>query len=191
MDCFSAKKLSFVAGALVALCTSGCFSKRLDDSTIKITGSDTMLQLAQVWAEVLGVDVEVEQPLASAWAAGTVLSIAWEELASMRAPRFVADQRVLVCLTPLPGSTLWQKRFPDAKARQKTLAVAHGGDAFLREPRPGSVDELEHFAKLPAGLRAGATGSSRLLALAAQAELPLAEEAVERPIKSSEGGERQ
>lgn len=51
MDCFSAKKLSFAAGALVALCTAGCFSKRLDDSTIKITGSDTMLQLAQVWAE--------------------------------------------------------------------------------------------------------------------------------------------
>ncbi len=45
------RTLPALAAGLVLLLAGGCFSKRLDDSTIKITGSDTMLQLCQAWAE--------------------------------------------------------------------------------------------------------------------------------------------
>ncbi len=122
----------------------------------------------------------VEQPLGAALAAGSVLSIAWEELASARPPRFAGGDRVLVCLGTLPGSTLWLHRFPDPEQRRAVLAVASLGSAFLRNPLPGGLDALEHYARLTPSDRAGPQGAARLVELAARAELPIAEDAVTR-----------
>ena len=69
----------------------------------------------------------VEQALNAGLASGSVLSIAWEELASARPPRFGDADRVLVCLSALPGATLWQRRFPDPEQRRAVFAVANQG----------------------------------------------------------------
>jgi hypothetical protein len=122
----------------------------------------------------------VERSLDTDLESGATLRIAWEELARARPPRFAENDRVLVCLDPLPVTTLWRKRYPDPELRSQVLLVANRGGAFLRNPSPGSLDELEHYARLKPDLRAGATGAARLTALAAQAELPIAEDAVER-----------
>ena len=122
----------------------------------------------------------VEQALGAGVASGSVLSIAWEELASARPPRFADEDRVLVCLEALPGNTLWLHRFPDPEQRREVLAVASLGAAFLRNPLPGSLAELEHYARLTPSDRAGSQGAARLVALAERAELPIAEDAVVR-----------
>ena len=122
----------------------------------------------------------VEQALGSGAASGSALAIAWEELASARPPRFASEDRVLICLEALPGSTLWLRRFPDPEQRRTVLVVASRGGAFLRDPLPGSLDELEHYARLTPADRAGSQGAARLVALAARAEMPIAEDAVAR-----------
>ena len=122
----------------------------------------------------------VEQALGAGVASGRVLAIAWEELASARPPRFANEDRVLVCLEALPGSTLWLRRFPDPEQRREVLRVASRGGAFLRDPLPGSLGELEHYARLTPADRAGSQGAVRLVALAARAEMPIAEDAVAR-----------
>ena len=97
----------------------------------------------------------VEQALGAGPAAGSALAIAWEELASARPPRFASGDRVLVCLDALPGSTLWLRRFPDPEQRREVLVVANRGGAFLRNPLPGELDALEHYARLTPSDRAG------------------------------------
>lgn len=93
--------------------------------------------LRELDAKGYAAELVVEQPLGAGLAAGSVLSIAWEELASARPPRFASGDRVLVCLGPLPGSTLWLHRFPDPEQRREVLVVANLGGAFLRNPGPG------------------------------------------------------
>jgi HEAT repeat protein len=137
-------------------------------------------KLGAVDAKAYTAELVVEQALGAGVATGRTLRIVWEELAAARPPRFGEGERVLVCLTPLPGSTLWLRRFPDPEERRELLAVAGRGSAFVRTPLPGSVSQLEHYARLTPADRAGAAGAARLAALAARAELPLAEEAVAR-----------
>ncbi len=122
----------------------------------------------------------VEQTFGAEVAPGRSLSIAWEELASARPPRFANEDRVLVCLTALPGNTLWLRRFPDPAQRREVLVVASLGRAFLRNPRPAGLDELEHYGRLTPADRAGPQGAARLVALAERAESPIAEDAVAR-----------
>jgi hypothetical protein len=130
---------------------------------------------ASAWSARL----RVESVLAGAPAPGPV-PIAWEELASGRPPRFADGDRVLLALEPLPMGSLWRRRIPDPKALLATRGVAQRGVAFLRSPSLGSVTVLRHYLALPANLRAGPDGQRHLLALAADAERPLAVSAASR-----------
>ena len=46
--------LGWMGGALILVTYTGCSSGRSDDDTIKMTGSDTMVGLAQAWAAAFG-----------------------------------------------------------------------------------------------------------------------------------------
>jgi len=124
-------------------------------------------------------DVAVEQVLVGSAGSATVV-IAWEELAPSRPPRFGRGERVLLALEPLAGGSLWRKRFPDPQQLLAAHAVAQRGTAFLRRPSLGSVSILQHYLSLPAALRGSPAGQRHLLALAADAERPLAVSAARR-----------
>jgi hypothetical protein len=124
--------------------------------------------------------IRVERSLHGPLEAGDEARIAWEELASARAPRFAAGERVLLCLQPLPGASIWRERFPDVAERKGLLSVAARGKAFLRRPSLGTLGVLEHYLALPRELREGPGGAVYLVDLAADAELPLAKSALER-----------
>jgi hypothetical protein len=119
-----------------------------------------------------------EEALAGPVPAGAELTIAWEELATSRAPRFQHGDRVLLALERLPGASIWIARLPDPARRASASGVAMRGDAFLSSPAPGSVDLLRHYLKLAARDRDGADGAALLAALAARGEPPLAASAV-------------
>lgn len=124
--------------------------------------------------------LRVESALVGKAAPGLELHIAWEELAPSRAVRFAEGDRVLMALEPLPGASIWLGRIPDPDLRTRTVSPALAGDAFLRNPSPGSLDLLSHYLMLEPGIREGPTGVSYLAWLAAVAELPLAASAVAR-----------
>jgi hypothetical protein len=109
----------------------------------------------------------VERDLAGAADTGTseTLTIGWEELAQGRPPRFAVGERVLVALDPLPGYSLWRKRFPDGKA----FAVAMQGLAFLRDPGPGTIDALARYVHVAPDERSEAPGVEALARLVADA----------------------
>jgi hypothetical protein len=102
--------------------------------------------------------------------------IAWEELAPGRPPRFRDGSRVLVALVPLPGGTLWLKRFPDRQG----YAVAARGTAFLRDPDAASVDGLAAWLAVPVAERGAAADVEALSGLAAHADPDLADAALQR-----------
>jgi hypothetical protein len=119
-------------------------------------------------------ELSVEQVLAGAGAApGGRVRIGWEELARGRPARFRDGERVLVALVPLPGQSLWRKRFPEGGV----LAVAEGGHAFLRAPDAASVEGVGAWARLPADAREQTPGVTALARLVAEAAPPLAEAA--------------
>jgi hypothetical protein len=122
----------------------------------------------------------VESVLAGDAKPGQLVPIAWEELASSRPPRFADGERVLVALEPLGSGSLWRARFPDVQEYVRVRAVAQRGTAFLRRPSLGSLAQLSHYLALPRAERAGAAGQRHLLALAADAERPLAVSAAAR-----------
>lgn len=145
---------------------------------------------ATVVAEVLATEkldttgyagrLRVESQLVGAVSPGTELRIGWEELAPSRSPRFAQGDRLLLVLERLPGASIWLTRLPDPEIRTQTLAPALRGDAFLRNPAPGSIGVLSHYLMLEPEARRGPTGAGYLATLAARAELPLALSAVER-----------
>jgi len=124
--------------------------------------------------------LEVESRVGSSAGRAAALPIAWEELATRRAVRFQAGDRILVVLEPLGSASLWRQRIPDADERARTAAVAAQGDAFLRDPGLASVDRLHHWLSLPPELRDAPTGVGHLVALAADAQPGLAREAARR-----------
>jgi hypothetical protein len=124
--------------------------------------------------------LRVERSFSEGVAPGAVLSLAWEELASSRAPRLAPGERVLVALEPLPGASLWSRRLPDPARRRQTLALARRGDAFLRDPSLASLGRLEHYLALTPEDRRGPLGVAYLAELAARAEPSLARSAVAR-----------
>lgn len=123
--------------------------------------------------------VAVESALVGSAEAGQRVVIAWEELVGSRPPRFANGDRVLLALEPLVAGSLWRKRL-DPKQLQSVFGVAQRGAAFLRTPAPGSVSILEHYLLLPADLRSGPPGQRHLMALAADAQRPLALSAARR-----------
>jgi hypothetical protein len=134
--------------------------------------------------------LQVESSLAGPLPAGSSVQIAWEELAASRAPRFAEGERVLVALEPLPGASLWAKRFPDPKQRSRVFGVAMRGEAFLRAPASGSVDLLQHYLKLAPRDREAAGGVALLARMAARGEPPLALGAVQRLARQTELAEQ-
>ncbi len=117
--------------------------------------------------------LRVERVLEGEPKVGSVMTIAWEELAPSRQPRFANGELVLVALTGLPGSSLWSKRFPEPGSRSRVFAVESEGDAFLRRPTRAAVDLLDHFLKLEPADRDGTTGVAYLVQLMAGAEIPM------------------
>lgn len=115
------------------------------------------------------------------------LTIAWEELASARPPRFANGDRVLLALEPLPAGSLWRERFGDPLALLAAHGVAQRGTAFLRDPSLGSLSLLQHYLALPAGLRDGPAGQRHLIALAAGGERALAVSAAHRLARPAGG----
>jgi hypothetical protein len=124
--------------------------------------------------------LRVETAVAGEIEPGSRLSLAWEELAASRTPRFAAGDRVLVVLAPLPGASIWLTRLPRAAERQATMTVALAGKAFLRSPSPASATLLAHYLTLAPLARGGAPGTGYLCEIAAGAEIPLAIDAVAR-----------
>jgi hypothetical protein len=122
----------------------------------------------------------VESVLAGDAKPGQPVTIAWEELTARRPPRFADGDRLLVALEPLVSGSLWRARFPDPQEYLRVRAVAQGGAAFLRRPSLGGLAELSHYLALPRAERAGAAGQRHLIALAADAERPLAVSAAAR-----------
>ena len=139
----------------------------------------------QVDAHGYAARLSVESALAGRVPAGAELRIGWEELATSRAPRFADGERVLLALEPLPGDSIWATRFPDPVLRSRVFGVSMRGDAFLRAPSPRAVERLEHYLKLAARDREGASGVALLAELAADTEPPLAVGAAERLARNS------
>lgn len=133
--------------------------------------------------------LHVERSLVGTFRRGAEIPVVWEELSLSRPERFAPHDRVLVCLGPLPPQSIWLQRLPDPQERLRTLAVAERGDAFLRTPSPGALDELTHYLALGPD-REGPTGAEHLARLAAGAEPQLAALAVERLARFPNLGER-
>lgn len=129
---------------------------------------------ARVWIE------RVVGPHPRELAEGEPLRLAWEELATGRAPRFASPERVLVVLEPLGTASIWRSRIPDASRRRQTYGVALEGEAFLRDPAPGSLDHLHHYLSIAPGERDGPAGVRLLASLAEGAQPTLALAAARR-----------
>jgi HEAT repeat protein len=123
------------------------------------------------WIAVL----EVRRGLSGPYAAGDRVSVAWEEPARRRPPRFAEGTRVLVALADLPGWSIWRERLGERDA----VGVAREGGAFLRDPTEADVDGLARWLGLSRAGRDGPEGVAALAALVADASVPLAEAAVE------------
>ena len=186
------KRIGRALGSLIAgttlLFAHGAGAFRAESSTDLIRAMESAP--ATVVVEVLSTErldtmgyagrLRVESPLVGAVSPGSELRIGWEELAPSRSPRFARGDRLLLVLERLPGASIWLTRLPDPAIRTQTLAPALRGDAFLRNPAPGSIAVLSHYLMLAPEARRGPTGAGYLAQLTAQAELPLALSAVER-----------
>lgn len=113
--------------------------------------------------------LRVERSLLPGTKTPPALRIAWEELAAKREPRFAPGDAVLVALTPLPNASLWDRRFPGARADESVLAVAAGGEGYMHNPDGGTLDLLETYLRLPARDRERAAGVDVLARLVASA----------------------
>lgn len=128
------------------------------------------------WRATLVVERDLLAPASGAEAAAETLAIGWEELAEGRPARFAAGDRVLVALEPLPGQTLWRKRFP----KRDGFAVAERGTAFLRDPDATTLDALARYLRVAPAERPESPGVEALAELVRAAAAPVAEGAVER-----------
>ena len=144
--------------------------------TATATALGTVEEPGQVDLHGWAARLRVERVLAGDLAPGSAVRIAWEELSRGRPARFRDGDRILVALDPLPGASLWRQRFPNREA----LAVAAGGDAFLRAPDPVSVEALAAFLTLPAAQRPQTAGVEALLGLVSSAQPTLARAALAR-----------
>ena len=184
-----------IATALCSLLACWAFLPVQGATTFRAEGGDDLIQAmesapATVVVEVLATQpldstsysarLRVESALLGQVPAAAVLRIAWEELAPSRSPRFARGERLLLVLERLPGASIWLARLPDPEIRSQTLAPALRGNAFLRNPSPGSVAVLSHYLMLEPKNRRGPTGVGYLVELVSRAQLPLALSAVER-----------
>ncbi|GIW43800.1 MAG: hypothetical protein KatS3mg077_1082 [Candidatus Binatia bacterium] len=120
----------------------------------------------------------VRTPVSGPLRAGDKITIAWEELATHRAPRFRSGEDVLLALTPVPSTSLWLHRFPPQLRDGKTFVVAAQGDAFVREPDSSRLAWLQAYVGLDPARRSGPEGAAALAQLAARGEERLAHAAL-------------
>jgi hypothetical protein len=102
--------------------------------------------------------------------------IVWQQPASREAPRFAADDRVLVALAELPSSSSWQSR----EGVEGAMLVAAGGQAFVREPSAAALDAATAYLGLAAAERMGPAGLKHLVELIAAGPSVLARAALRR-----------
>ena len=144
--------------------------------TATATALGTLEQPGQVDLHGWAASLQVERVLTGDLAPGSKVRIAWEELSRGRPARFRDGDRILVALDPLPGASLWSQRFPNRDA----LAVAAGGDAFLRTPDAASVETLAAYLALAPEQRLAGPGVEALTDLLSRAQPPLARAALAR-----------
>ena len=146
--------------------------------TAKRTVIARVTEVSQLDPQGYRATLAVERDLADADGTSEpeTIAIGWEELVDGRPSRFAKDDRVLVALEPLPGYSLWRKRFPDGKA----LAVADKGAAFVRDPDPATADAVARYLRIAPTERAEAPGVEALARLIAEAADPLPLAATER-----------
>jgi hypothetical protein len=142
--------------------------------TSPVTALGTLRHPTRVDLHGWSAELRVERALAGDLSARSVVRIAWEELSGSRPARFRDGDRILVALGPLPGASLWSRRFPERDA----MAVAAGGDAFLRAPEEASVEALAGLLSLTPEQRQGTPGIESLIGLVSRAQTPLAQAAL-------------
>ena len=118
----------------------------------------------------------VQRVLRGSLEAGDRIHVAWDQLVPGRPPRFVRGATILVALDPLPGWSIWRQRLGGREA----LGIAGRGRAFVRDPRPGTLERVARLLLVPASRREEAEGVEALVALMAGGPDPLAWEALER-----------
>ncbi len=191
-----AASLTLLLGALLAVAASAARAEapragggvRLIEAaeTAPATVVGEVRELRRLDRHGRAATVAVELSLRGPLEAGAPVEIAWEELAASRASRFAKGDRVLVSLERLPGASIWRERLPKVERRQRVLAVAMKGGAFLRRPSGRSVSLLSHYLALGLPERSGPAGAAYLVDLVEAGELALATDALRRLAARSE-----
>ncbi len=104
------------------------------------------------------------------------IPIGWEEFNVERGSRFDDGERVLLALEPVPGQTLWVRRFP----HRKGWVIGARFGAYLRNPDPATTNLLAAYLRLDAPSRQAQPGVTDLCLLVAGGHPILAEAAVMR-----------
>jgi hypothetical protein len=118
----------------------------------------------------------IERVLAGDVADETKVAIGWEEFAVERGSRFADGERVLLALEPVPGQTLWVRRFP----HRKGFVIGARFGAYLRAPDPATTNLLGAYLRLDPSSRQAEPGVTDLALLVAGGHPILAEAAVTR-----------
>jgi hypothetical protein len=104
------------------------------------------------------------------------VAIGWEEFDVERGSRFDDGERVLLALEPVPGQTLWVRRFP----HRKGFVIGARFGAYLRAPDPATTNLLGAYLRLDPPSRRSQPGVTDLALLVAGGHPVLAEAAVAR-----------
>lgn len=152
--------------------------ENLEASPFAVVGQ--IVEPAQLDAHGWWAELGVEQALRGTVEPDLVVHVVWEELSTSRPVRFENGDRVVLCLAPLSGDSIWRQRIPDPEVRHRTLAIAERGDAFLRHPSGAEITTLQHYLALEPDIRGGPTGVGHLAQLAQWAQPQLALAAVQR-----------
>jgi hypothetical protein len=180
------------ATAVAVLLTLGCTQPAANPGPPR--GGEKLLPAAETAAAVVvGRMEDIEQIDSHGYAAqlnversllasppASRLRVAWEELAKSRKPRFEAGDGVLIAVSQLPNASLWDQRFPGARADGSVLAVAANGDAYMHSPDGETIGLLEGYLRLAADQRDKVAGVELLAQIAASAAPGVASSAVQR-----------
>jgi hypothetical protein len=119
---------------------------------------------------------EIERVLAGDPGGEPSVAIGWEEFDVARGSRFGDGERLLLALDPVPGQTLWLRRFPHR--RGFVIGARYG--AYLRDPDPATTNLLGAYLRLDPPSRKNPPGVGDLALLVAGGHPVVAEAAVMR-----------
>jgi hypothetical protein len=120
--------------------------------------------------------IAIERVLAGDVGDEPKVAIGWEEFDVERGSRFGDGERVLLALDPVPGQTLWVRRFP----HRKGFVIGARFGAYLRAPDPATTNLLGAYLRLDPRSRQAQPGVTDLALLVAGGHPVLAEAAVAR-----------